>query len=129
MIGERAQAVPSHASARAPAFPVISTPTADPTAMQSLGDIQETALRLPIPLGGVGDGTSDHELPSHDSASVGPPTVSSVPEDPTALQKLVDVQEMPLREFSARDEFAVDSIVHLVPFHFSARVLYPVDFE
>ena len=90
--------------------------------MQAEAEEQETPNKIPPPGEGLGVAWMDHLVPSHRSARV-----MSVPEWvnelPTATQAEADVQSTALSVLlGAPSGFGVGSVLHLVPFHRSARV-------
>jgi hypothetical protein len=74
----------------------VSARSNDPTAVQALPDVHQMPLRtLRFCRAGFGDGWIDHRVPFQRSARVN--EFLAPPEDPTAVQALLDVHETSLR--------------------------------
>jgi hypothetical protein len=109
--------VPFQRSARVPEFE-------NPTPVQAEAEAQETALKIPPPAAGLGDGTMRHRAPFHRSASVptGLPELSKRP--PTAVQAEGPVQATLARlAFGTLAGFGVGWMRQARPFRRSASVL------
>jgi hypothetical protein len=113
------QAVPFHRSAKVCAF--LNEIRLEPTAVQAVGDVHDTALNLtgfPVGLGVV---STDQLVPFQPSAKVTVPVVE-IKLEPTAVQAVADVHETPLSVLdSALVGLGVVSIDQLAPFQRSAN--------
>jgi hypothetical protein len=108
--------VPFHRSARVPEFE-------NPTLVQAEDEAQETALKVPPPAAGLGDGTMRHVTPFHRSARVLALGVKGL-EAPTARHADGPVQATPIRAAPwAPGGFGVGWMCHTRPFHRSATVV------
>jgi hypothetical protein len=108
--GTMRQAVPSHCSARVPAFE-------PPTAVHAEAEVHDTPFRkLDCAPEGLGEGTMRQAVPSHCSARV--PAF----EPPTAVHAEAEVQDTPDSAPPPAEGLGVCWICHAFPFHRSARV-------
>src|SRR5690349_20300994 len=108
--------VPSHRSARGDVLSRLSRQ--DPTAVQAVAEVHDTLEKPPAAApAGSGTGWMDHEAPSHRSAS-GPGSPEAMSPNPTAMQLLAEVHDMPSSPLLPRT--AGGRMDHEVPFHTSA---------
>src|SRR5215510_13570196 len=108
------QRVPFHPSARVPALEA-------PTAVHADAAAQDTLARKPPPCGGLGVAWMVHLVPSHCSARVLALGVKAL-EPPAAVHADADVHDTPLRTSPPCGGLGVAWMLHLVPFHRSARL-------
>src|SRR5215467_11216344 len=116
-VGWIAHRVPFHRSASVPTtLPELSVEA--PTPVQAEGEAQETVLKPPPPVAGVGDGTMRHFTPFHRSASV------PWSDPPTARHSDGPVQATPCRAANwVPGGFGVGWMRHARPFQRSASVV------
>ena len=106
--------VPFHRSARVPEFEF-------PTAMQAERAVHDTPFRPPPPAVGLGVGWILHVFPFQRSARV-PTWLNELSKrTPTATQSEDDVHATLFKKLPAAEELRVDWMLHVVPFHRSAK--------
>jgi len=113
-VGWMRQRVPFHPSARVPALEA-------PAAVHADAEAQDTLARNPPPRGGFGVAWMVHLVPSHRSARVLALGVKAL-EPPAAVHADADVHDTPLKTSPPCGGLGVSWMIHLVPFHRSARV-------
>ena len=100
----------------------VDAPTWElPTAIHEVLDTHDTADNTFAPEPRFGLGMRFHEVPFHDSMSVRF-TPLGFSYRPTAVQELVDTQEMAYRKFHTPPGLGLGTIFQVVPFHDSTSV-------